>query len=111
MQYFSTSSGRIELEIEIDDARCGSHQGRCDDDIADLRRVPYIAAQLDKFDADLLASELREWGAWDCGELADHDANLDRILWLACGDIVDNFRDDDDDDDDEFGLRALARRL
>lgn len=91
--WWSTSSGRIELELTADDARCGSHQGPCDDDIADLRRVPYIRDQLDKFGPALLAEELKEWGAWDENELADHDQNLSRILWLACGGIVDELHE------------------
>ena len=103
MQYFSTSSGRIELEISIDDARSGSHQGSCDDDIEALLRVPYIREQFAKIEPGLLSRELAEWGAWDAEELLDDDQNRARLLWLACGDIVDNFRDDDDD---EFGARA-----
>jgi hypothetical protein len=38
-------------------------------------------------DPATLAAELREYGAWDDDELSEHDANLERILWLACGDI------------------------
>ncbi len=66
----------------------GSHQGACDDDIAALRQVPAIRRQLDKIKPETLQAELREYGAWDDAELADHDANLSRILWLLCGDIV-----------------------
>lgn len=88
MPWWSTSSGRIELAISRPDARCGSHQGQCDDDVQALSRVPYIAKQLEKLDPKLLADELSEWGAWDDEELADHEQNLQRILWLACGDIV-----------------------
>lgn len=87
-RWFSTSSGLIEFEMELEDARSGSHQGRCDEDIADLRRVPYIAATLDAIDPEILRRELKEYGAWDADELADHDANLNRILWIACGDIT-----------------------
>ena len=102
-RWFSTGSGRIEFELRLSDAHYGHHQGQCDDDIADLRKVPYIAAILASinadllrdelreygaWDADLLRDELREYGAWDADELADHDANLDRILWIACGDIT-----------------------
>ncbi len=88
--WFSTSSGRIELRLTMAEAETGYHSGRCDDDIAFLRNEPRIKRQLDKLDPDLLRNELREYGAWDGDELADHDANLDRILWLACGDIIDN---------------------
>jgi len=87
-RWFSTGSGRIEFELRLSDAHYGHHQGQCDDDIADLRKVPYIAAILASINADLLRDELREYGAWDADELADHDANLNRILWIACGDIT-----------------------
>lgn len=92
--WFTTSSGRIELQLTQDDVDTGYHQGACDSDIADLRRVPRIAAQLDAIDPALLRSELKEYGAWDADDLADHDANQSRILWLACGDLFDNPSDD-----------------
>ncbi len=84
----STSSGRIELNITKEQAAIGSHQGACDDDIAALRQVPAIRRQLEKIKPETLKAELREYGAWDDAELADHDANLSRILWILCGDIV-----------------------
>ena len=46
--------------------------------------------ELDRIPADDLRAELKEYGAWSEEELADHEANLDRILWLACGNILDN---------------------
>jgi len=78
----------VELYILPEDAETGYHQGRCDEDIADLRRVPYIAAQLDALDPEQMRRALREWGAWDTDDLADDDANRARLLWLACGDIA-----------------------
>lgn len=78
-----------ELQLSVHDAHSGSHSGACDDDIASLRRKPYIARQLDNLDAESLRRELKEYGAWDADELADHDANLSRWLWICCGDIVD----------------------
>jgi hypothetical protein len=89
MAYFSTGSGRIELQIELDHANAGHHQGQCDADIERLLTVDYIKAQLDAIPPALLADELREYGAWDQDELADHEQNKARILWLACGDITD----------------------
>lgn len=88
--WFHTSSGLIEMAITTEDAHCGYHSGDCDDDISALRNVPYIAEQLANIDPEKLKSELREYGAWDDAELSDHDQNLSRILWLACGDIFDN---------------------
>lgn len=75
------------LELEEGDALSGSHQGQCDDDIASLRREPYVAAQLNALDPDRVRRELKEYGAWEPEELADHDANLSRLLWCACCDI------------------------
>ena len=86
--WYSTSSGRIELKITKAQAHDGSHQGQCDADVKYLSEVPAIARQLAKIPVELLASELKEYGAWDAEELADHDQNLQRLLWLACGDIV-----------------------
>lgn len=94
--WWSSSSGRIELELTQDDIETGYHQGQCDDDIAYLRQQPHISKQLDAIDPDLLRRELAEWGAWDDEELADHDDNLSRILWLACGDLFDNPSDDEE---------------
>lgn len=85
--WWTTGSGKIELEITKDQAAQGSHSGSCDDDIALLREVPEIREQLALIDKDLLAEELSEYGAWDEKELKDHDENISRILWLACGDI------------------------
>lgn len=87
--HWCTGSGRIELELTRDQFESGSHSGACDDDIATLRRVPAIAAQLEQIEPALLSEELREYGAWDDAERADHDANLSRLLWLACGDLCD----------------------
>lgn len=86
--WFSTSSGRVEIQLGAEHAREGSQPGKdASEDIEALMRIPYIREQLDAIDAQTLAGELKEYGAWDSAELADHDANLTRILWLACGDI------------------------
>lgn len=85
--WYTSSDGKIELELTLDDAKSGSHQGQCDDDIEGLRRVPYVKAQLDKLDPADVRNELRGYGAWDTTELADDEQNLNRLLWLACGNI------------------------
>ncbi len=89
-RWASTSSGRIEIQMSLDEAKSASHQGQCDEDVQALSRVPHIAAQLADIDPALLASELREYGAWDETQLADHDQNIQRLLWSLAGDIVEN---------------------
>lgn len=88
--WFSISSGRIEIEMTMEDARSASHPGQCDDDVRAVSEQPYIAAQLAKIKPEVLRRELEEYGAWDDEELADHDQNIQRIVWLAAGDIRDN---------------------
>ena len=85
--YYSTSSGKIELKITKAQAEWGAHPGPCDGDIAELRKVPAIARQLAKIDRAILSAELKEYGAWDETERLDHEQNLSRLLWIACGDI------------------------
>jgi len=88
MTYWTESLGRIELDIKMKDAHIGSHQGQCDADIAHLLTVPYIKKQLAKLNPELVAKCLKEFGAWDSEELANHEDNLSRLLWVACCDLV-----------------------
>ena len=82
----------IQLQLTKAQAENMSHSGRCDDDVAHGRTIPAIRRQLAKLDSDTLARELREYGAWNDEELADHDANLSRILWIAASDIRESIR-------------------
>jgi len=87
LRWWSTSSGRIELQLWLSDSSAGHHQGDCLQDVQELLAVPYIYNQLVVLDSDLIAAELGEYGCWDDAELGDHSANLERLLWIACGDI------------------------
>jgi hypothetical protein len=87
--YWSTGSGRIELNITKTIAANCSHSGSCDVDVKEAMQINAIKRQLNKLNPNLLANELREYGAWDEEELSDHEANKMRILWIACGDISD----------------------
>ena len=86
---WSSSSGRIELNIPKGLASIGYHSGACDSDIAELMELDSIKAQLSGIPPQVLSEELREFGAWDDLELSNHGDNLARILWIACGDLVD----------------------
>lgn len=84
---FAANRG-IELQMTMEQAESASHSGDCDDDTQELSKVPAIAEQLAKIDAVTLSDELKEYGAWDTEELADHAQNLQRVLWLAACDIA-----------------------
>jgi hypothetical protein len=88
--HWFVGSGRIELRMTMEQAESVSHSGQCDEDVLELSRVPEIREQLEKIDPETLSAELREYGAWDEEERKDHPQNLQRILWLAGGDIKDN---------------------
>jgi hypothetical protein len=87
--WFTSSNGRVELQMTLEQAESVSHSGQCDADVEALMVDPFIALQLAKITPEVLRLELREYGAWDAEELADHKTNLGRILWLAGGDIRD----------------------
>lgn len=85
--WWTSSSGRIELNITKAQAAGAAHQGQCDSDVLALSLEAKIKRQLSAVPADDLRDELRYYGAWDEEELQDHAQNLQRLLWLACGDI------------------------
>jgi hypothetical protein len=79
---------RFEIRMTLAQARSASHPGQCDADVAALARAPGIRRQLDALDPAHVRAELSEYGAWDDAELADHEQNLQRVLWLAAGNIA-----------------------
>lgn len=70
-------------------AAIGYHSGDCCEDIKRISELPEIKRQLKKINPEQLKKELYDYRAWDDKELNSHDDNLQRILWIACGDIVD----------------------
>ena len=84
---------RFELQMTMAQAQSASHQGQlvawCDDDVLLLSRVPAIRRQIAKLEPQAVRDELKEYGAWDETELSDHAQNLQRVVWLAAGDITD----------------------
>lgn len=64
--------------------------GQCDDAVKIIAKKPYIVRQFANIDNSKLIKELSEYGAWDNVELQDKQANIERIIWIACGDIKEN---------------------
>ena len=85
-----SSFERFELPLTLEQARAASHPGKCDADVAALRTEPEVARQLAALDPDKVRAELKEYGAWEPEELADHDANLSRVVWIAAGNIAED---------------------
>ena len=88
MIYYESNYG-FRLGLTREDAEAMCHPGRpCDAEVSAGSEVPYIAEQLAKLDHEDLRQELKQYGAWNAEELANHAQNLQRILWLAAWDIV-----------------------
>lgn len=77
--------GSIELPVEIIEM-CPT-SGSADNAIAEMRKLPEVIAEVAGIDPDKLRMELTKYGAWNAEELANHEDNIDRILWIACCDI------------------------
>lgn len=84
--------GSLTLAMTLSQAESASHHGQCDNDVAALVRSAEIDAQLAAMDPAEIARELKEYGAWDDEELADHVQNLHRFVWLAAEQIRDASR-------------------
>lgn len=81
---------RFEISMTKEQAHDASHQGSCDNDVAELLTYPKIKRQLKKISDSDLADELREYGAWDDEQLMDRKENEARIIWIAAGNIKDD---------------------
>ena len=79
---------RFEIRMTKKQANSASHSGSCDNDVAELLRVPAIVRQLEKIPSHLIAEELLQYGAWDDEDVKDTEANKARIIWIAAGDIT-----------------------
>ncbi len=85
---------RFVLEIPVKAIGDCSHQGACDEDVKHWSRK---IERPDSLTAELLASELKEYGAWNSDELADDSANWERIIWSACCNLKDENRQQEAD--------------
>lgn len=94
--WFTSSSGLVVFQLKLVDVVGCSHSGRCDDDVAAAKKTDYLTKQLAEIDPKRLRQELREYGAWNAKDLSDHQANLDRIVWLAAGEIQDRLYSGED---------------
>ena len=91
----TTKSQMIEFDIEIEDVKKGYHSGSCDEDIAELQKKEYIANQLNPIPLETLCSILDEYGCeYDDGDDKEEIESI--VLWLACGDIVDELNEENE---------------
>ena len=95
--WWSSSRGKIELQMTLEQAESVSHPGDCEADTRALLKDPAIAAQFATFAHADIAAELKETGAWDVEELADEEMSRVRLLWLAGCEVAERaFAGEDD---------------
>lgn len=87
MEIWTSTTGRIDLEMTAEQAASVHHSGHCDADVLALSKVPAIARQLAKIDEKVLKEVLDEYGFED---ITDHDQNIQSLVWLAGCDINDS---------------------
>jgi len=101
----TASFNSFEICMTLSQAESASHQGECQHDVQALLRDVDISEQFDDISADDIRKELSEHGAWDDEQLADDSANRERILWIAAGNIMEEWKALDPQ------VRALAMHL
>jgi hypothetical protein len=89
-RYWISNSGRIELEMTLEQAQSVSHSGACDTDVRALSNLFDIRTQIDRIDSEILKQELNEYGTWADQELFDKEDNLQRLVWIAGCDIAES---------------------
>lgn len=91
MKYY-TNGKLLLINITKKQAETGSHPGDCSIDISNLLFEPNIKKSFDLLKPDDIRAELKPYGAWDDEELQDDEQNKARLLWIVCGDIVEESR-------------------
>lgn len=82
---------RFTIQMTKTQARECSHPGDCAEDVKALLKAPRIKAQFKRLNPDDIKAELSEYGAWDSAELSDAGMNQVRILWIAAGNIREEY--------------------
>ena len=85
---------RFVISMSLEQALHASHPGPCDQDVTELLEDGNIIKQLDFIGSHAIRNELEEYGAWDDNELANAEDNRARIIWIAAGDIRENYKTD-----------------
>lgn len=84
------SSNRYEFQLRQSEVDSLPQSGAADDAVEALATNPEVRARMAHISPESLAAELKEYGAWDETELADHEQNIRRALWIGALDVREN---------------------
>ena len=88
VELFAGLSGRLLAKVPTECVRDCSASGPVDDACAYWARHASVTFG----SPDDIRADLKELGAWEPEELADDDANRERILFTACGAYAEELR-------------------
>lgn len=80
---WSSSCGRIELSMTLDQAESVSGPGDQDGNIQALLKQSDLQQQIDQYSDTLIASTLKEYGCWNDDDLQYSFNNTLRLVWIA----------------------------
>ena len=91
-----------EVTLPLDVAEKCSRSGDCTSAVLEALKNPEVKEEMDKLKIEDIVNDLEATGGWDMDELNDEkigspehrQANLERFLWIACGNIVDQEYED-----------------
>ena len=91
LRWFTSSCGRIEFQMPLEQAQSVHHSGPCDMDVKALSNMDNIKAITDKLNPEDVRIVVREMFADITDEeLKDDAMNIERLLWMAGCDIDEN---------------------
>ena len=84
LRWFTSSCGRIEFQMTLEQAQSVCHTGQCDSDVKALSEMENIKDITDKLDPETVRLVIREaYGDITEEELKDDEQNIQRLLWIA----------------------------
>ena len=94
-RWFTSSCGRIEFQMTLEQAQSVCHTGQCDADVLALSKMDDIKAITDELDPETVRLVVGEaYADITEEELQDDKQNIQRLLWIAGCDIDENeYRD------------------
>ena len=92
LYWYSSSSGHIEIQLPGDCLLSIAQSGDNERDVMTSLGLDPVRSEINNLDSDDIRDELREYGAWDDEELADHERNKMRFLWIAAHNVADEVR-------------------
>ena len=90
-RWFTSSCGRIEFQMSLEQAQSVCHPGPCDADVKVLSQMDDIKAITDELDPETVRLVVSEYYADITDEeLQDDEMNIQRLLWIAGCEIDEN---------------------